>query len=73
MSTPPNGPGTGTPDATAPSTGPSAEPSTIPPTDPSANPPVGRSRPRGGTLALRPRGLWLVTSLELRQRIRSAR
>ena len=73
MSTPPNGPSTGTPDATAPSTGPSAEPSTIPPTDPSAHPPVGRSRPHGGTLALRPRGLWLVTSLELRQRIRSAR
>lgn len=28
---------------------------------------------RNGTLSLRPRGLWLVTSLELRQRIRSVR
>lgn len=28
---------------------------------------------RNGTLALRPRGLWLMTSLELRQRIRSVR
>ncbi|GAA1489349.1 ABC transporter permease [Brachybacterium sacelli] len=28
---------------------------------------------RNGTFSLRPRGLWLVTSLELRQRVRSAR
>ena len=28
---------------------------------------------RGGTWAVRPRGLWLVTSLELRQRLRSKR
>ncbi|MFC7375037.1 ABC transporter permease [Brachybacterium sp. GCM10030267] len=31
------------------------------------------TRPLNGTLSLRPRGLWLVTSLELRQRIRSVR
>ena len=41
-------------------------PTTTPPT-------VGRSRALNGTLSLRPRGLWLVTSLELRQRLRSAR
>ncbi|WP_394214058.1 ABC transporter permease [Brachybacterium vulturis] len=35
--------------------------------------PTGRSRALNGTLALRPRGLWLVTSLELRQRVRTAR
>ena len=32
-----------------------------------------RGRGRNGTLSLRPRGLWLVTSLELRQRVRSVR
>lgn len=44
-----------------------------PPSSPQA--PVGRSRARAlnGSLALRPRGLWLVTSLELRQRLRSVR
>jgi ABC-2 type transport system permease protein len=35
--------------------------------------PVGRRRALNGTLSLRPRGLWLVASLELRQRIRSVR
>ncbi|WP_114854166.1 ABC transporter permease [Brachybacterium sp. YJGR34] len=33
----------------------------------------GRRRPLNGTLSLRPAGLWLVASLELRQRIRSVR
>ncbi|ASK65582.1 ABC transporter permease [Brachybacterium avium] len=40
---------------------------------PTASPPVGRGRALNGALALRPRGLWLVTSLELRQRVRTAR
>ncbi|WP_299302717.1 ABC transporter permease [uncultured Brachybacterium sp.] len=35
--------------------------------------PSTRRRPLNGILSLRPRGLWLVTSLELRQRIRSVR
>ncbi|GAA4518495.1 ABC transporter permease subunit [Brachybacterium paraconglomeratum] len=35
--------------------------------------PAGPRRPLNGILTLRPRGLWLVTSLELRQRIRSVR
>lgn len=35
--------------------------------------PSGPRRPLNGILSLRPRGLWLVTSLELRQRIRSVR
>lgn len=35
--------------------------------------PVGRPRLLNGALSLRPRGLWLVTSLELRQRVRSKR
>ncbi|MGO1227185.1 MAG: ABC transporter permease [Brachybacterium sp.] len=35
--------------------------------------PTGPRRPLNGILSLRPRGLWLVTSLELRQRIRSGR
>lgn len=35
--------------------------------------PVGHPRALNGTLALRPRGLWLVTSLEMRQRLRSVR
>ncbi|AXK46239.1 ABC transporter permease [Brachybacterium saurashtrense] len=46
-----------------------SSPTTAPPT----HDPVGRRRPLNGALALRPRGLWLVTSLELRQRLRSAR
>lgn len=33
----------------------------------------GGGRGLNGTLSLRPRGLWLVTSLELRQRVRSVR
>lgn len=55
-----------------------------PTTSPAANTPAGtpggtpagaptRSRPLNGALSLRARGLWLVTSLELRQRLRSAR
>ena len=35
--------------------------------------PVGRKAFLNGTLSLRPKGLWLVTSLELRQRLRSKR
>lgn len=42
-------------------------------TPPHGGPSVGRSRALNGTLSLRPRGLWLVTSLELRQRLRSVR
>lgn len=46
-----------------------------PTSSPSSPPdPAGRRRPfLNGTLTLRPRGVWLVTSLELRQRIRSVR
>ena len=40
---------------------------------PAPQAPVGRKVSLNGTLSLRPRGLWLVTSLELRQRIRSKR
>ena len=40
---------------------------------PAPQAPVGRKAALNGTLSLRPRGLWLVTSLELRQRIRSKR
>lgn len=41
---------------------------------PSPSGPAGGRRPRfNGALTLRPRGVWLVTSLELRQRIRSVR
>ena len=40
---------------------------------PAGHTPVGRARALNGTLSLRPRGLWLVTSLELRKRLRSAR
>ena len=43
------------------------------PDTPAPQAPVGRKAALNGTLSLRPRGLWLVTSLELRQRIRSAR
>ena len=43
------------------------------PDAPAPQAPVGRRRALNSTLALRPRGLWLVISLELRQRIRSKR
>ena len=43
------------------------------PTPPAPQAPVGHPRRLNGALALRPQGLWLVTSLELRQRIRSKR
>lgn len=40
---------------------------------PDGRSPVGAGRAMNGTLTLRLRGLWLVTSLELRQRLRSKR
>ncbi|MGP9539392.1 ABC transporter permease [Brachybacterium sp. AOP43-C2-M15] len=43
------------------------------PSDPGDQVPARRRRALNGTLTLRPRGLWLITSLELRQRFRSVR
>lgn len=82
MSTPhgpghfPPSPASGPPSAAHPPAPPTGYPPVVAPSAPPAPsvPPSGQSPRRGrGIASLRLRGLWLVTSLELRQRLRSKR